>query len=297
VSTKRRVPLLACLALLGLIWVAPSEAQPHTSATVSAVLKERRSTDRWVVEITWTASCQNIAEGKTPVYSGHLYMVDVDTGERHYVGGVVDTSGQRSVSHKRDWSVSARRREQHLRPELTIYCYETSPQVGGPTITVTGNVVTIPRSFEGRGSGGRGGGGDYGAGDPTAPLGAGGCRNALVGTDGPDTLTGSGEGDVIFGFGGDDLIRGGDDHDCLIGGRGNDRLYGGRGNDRLVGGRGKDVLVGGPGVNVYDAGPGSDYVNARNGKRELVRCGPGKDRARVDGRDRVRSCERVSRPR
>jgi hypothetical protein len=43
-------------------------------------------------------------------------------------------------------------------------------------------------------------------------------------------------------------------------------------------------------------GPGRDVVQARNGKRELVRCGSGRDRARVDRRDRVRACERVSRP-
>ena len=102
---------------------------------------------------------------------------------------------------------------------------------------------------------------------------------------------------MIFGFGGNVRIRGRRDHDCLIGGSGNDRLYGERGNDRLTGGRGRDVLVGGRGRNAYDAGPREGLVNARNGKRELVRCGRGRDRARVDRRDRVRSCERVSRGR
>ncbi len=299
VSSRRLAPLLACTALVAVIWPAASSAEPTISATVSALLKERKSADTWNVEISWTASCQNVASGKTPVYNGDLYMVDLDTDERHHVGGVVDVSGQRSVSGKREWSVSARRRWQHLRAELTINCYETFPQVGGPAITVTGNAVIIPRAFGGGGggSGGGGGGGDYGSGDPTEPLGSGGCVAALVGTNASETLTGSDEGEVIFGLGGRDRIRGRGDHDCLIGGRGDDQLRGQQGFDRLIGGRGKDVLIGGPGVNAYDAGPGSDYVAARNGKRELVRCGPGRDRARVDRRDRVRSCERPIRPR
>ena len=159
--------------------------------------------------------------------------------------------------------------------------------------------MTIPPRFGGSGSGGggSGGGGDYGSGDPTEPLGTGGCLKALVGTNGPDTLTGDSDNEVIFGFDAADRIRGDRGHDCLIGGQGGDRLEGEAGRDRLTGGTGNDVLIGGPDVNAYDAGPGKDFVSARNGKRELVRCGPGRDRARVHRRDRLRSCERVSPPR
>jgi Ca2+-binding RTX toxin-like protein len=96
------------------------------------------------------------------------------------------------------------------------------------------------------------------------------------------------------GRGGNDRIYGLGGHDCLIGEQGNDRLDGGPGSDRLTGGRGNDVLVGGSQVNAYDAGPGNDYVNSRNRKRELVLCGSGRDRARADRRDRLRSCERVT---
>jgi Ca2+-binding RTX toxin-like protein len=73
-------------------------------------------------------------------------------------------------------------------------------------------------------------------------------------------------------------------------------LRGELGSDRLTGGRGDDTLFGGPGVNHYDAGPGKDVVDARNGQRELVRCGSGRDQARVDRSDRVVGCEVVSRP-
>jgi hypothetical protein len=62
----------------------------------------------------------------------------------------------------------------------------------------------------------------------------------------------------------------------------------------LTGGRGDDRLSGGSGVNAYDAGPGADCIDAPNGRPELVRCGSGRDRARVDRRDRVRGCERLT---
>jgi Ca2+-binding RTX toxin-like protein len=266
-----------------------------TSATVTARLKERRSTDFWTVEFRWTANCQG-AEPGTAWYDGDLYMVDADTGERIYVGGVVDTSGQRTVTHTLEWFVSSAERERRLLPELTINCFQNFPLHGGPDVTTSGEGVFIPPRLSGGGHGGVNG--DYGSsGDPTRPPAAGGCVVALVGTNERDTLTGGAGGDVVFGLGAGDQIRGSGGHDCLIGGSGGDLLRGEAGSDRLTGGRGNDVLVGGPGVNAYDAGSGSDFVDARNGKRELVRCGSGRDRARVDRRDRVSRCERVSRPR
>ena len=82
--------------------------------------------------------------------------------------------------------------------------------------------------------------------------------------------------------------------DCLLGGAGADTLRGEDGNDRLTGGSGADTLTGGPGVNAYRAGSGNDVVDSVNGRAELVDCGPGQDRARVDKRDRVSGCERVT---
>ena len=293
---RRTLAVALALSVVALIVPAASLADHIvTSATVSARLKERRSTDFWTVEISWTAGCEGAAPG-TAWYDGELYFVDVDTGERIHVGGVVDTSGEREVSGKREWFVSSEDRERRLFPELTIGCFENFPLHGGRDVVVTGETVIIPPRL-GRGGGPGGRGGDYGSsGDPTAPLGSGGCVNVLAGTDERDTLIGSGGGDVIFGYGAGDRLEGRGGHDCLIGGSGNDVLRGELGSDRLTGGRGGDVLVGGPGVNAYDAGPGNDYVDARNGKRELVRCGSGRDRARVDRNDRVSSCERVIRP-
>jgi RTX calcium-binding nonapeptide repeat (4 copies) len=287
--------LVAATVALALMWPAAGSADHIvTSATVDARLKERRSTDFWVVEISWTAACNGASPG-TVWFDGDLYLVDLDTRERIHAGGVVSTSGERLISGKRDWFVSSRARAARLMPELTIHCYENFPLHGGREVVVTGTSVVVPQRFAGSGGGGGGGGGG-GSGDPTAPLARGGCVAALVGTNGPDTLRGGGTGEVILGFGGRDRIEAGGGHDCLLGDDGNDVLRGQLGNDRLTGGAGADVLVGGPGINAYDAGSGADFVDARNAKTELVRCGSGRDRARVDRRDRVQGCERVSRP-
>jgi Ca2+-binding RTX toxin-like protein len=288
--------LLACLLVVALA-LPSGAAADHitTSATVTARLKERRSTDFWTVEIRWTAACTGQDPG-TAWYGGDLTMIDADTGERIYVGGVVDTSGSAAVSGTSEWVVSSIERERHLIPELTIQCYQNSPLHGGTEVVVTGASVFIPPRFSGGGSGSGGAGGDYGSGDPTRPLGGGGCANALVGTERPDVLTAGGGGDVVFGLGAGDRLDGGSGHDCLIGGSGDDVLRGKAGSDRITGGRGRDRLVGGPAVNAYDAGPGPDGVDARNGKRERIRCGSGFDRAQVDRNDRVRGCERVILP-
>ncbi len=91
----------------------------------------------------------------------------------------------------------------------------------------------------------------------------------LVGTAGPDLLRGSKQADKIFGLGADD------------------RLYGFAGNDLIVGGPGKDKMYG---------GTGDDRLEARDGQRDVVDCGPGKDTAIVDTIDQVTSCETVERP-
>ena len=53
--------------------------------------------------------------------------------------------------------------------------------------------------------------------------------------------------------------------------------------------------MGGPGRNRLRGGRGNDRLSAANGKRDLVNCGAGRDRARVDAFDLVRGCERVRR--
>jgi hypothetical protein len=61
------------------------------------------------------------------------------------------------------------------------------------------------------------------------------------------------------------------------------------------GGSGPDRLAGDAGVDIHRAGSGNDNVSSADGTREAVDCGSGRDRARVDRKDRVKGCERVKR--
>jgi Ca2+-binding RTX toxin-like protein len=90
------------------------------------------------------------------------------------------------------------------------------------------------------------------------------------------------------GTSGDDALTGTPSADRLTGAGGNDRLSGMAGNDVLIGGTGQDRLVG---------GTGDDRIGARDGERDIVDCGPGRDRVTADSLDAVRgNCEVVLRP-
>jgi Ca2+-binding RTX toxin-like protein len=82
-------------------------------------------------------------------------------------------------------------------------------------------------------------------------------------------------------------LRGTARGDRLIGTAGGDRIYGRGGADRIDGRGGADCVWG---------GTGADIVLARDGRRDWIDCGPGRDRAVVDRVDRVVHCERVLRP-
>jgi Ca2+-binding RTX toxin-like protein len=89
---------------------------------------------------------------------------------------------------------------------------------------------------------------------------------------------------VMLGQGGRDVLRATPDGSILHGGNGHDRLIGGRDADNLTGGRGGDRISG--------AG-GRDLIRAIDGSGDRVSCGAGIDRAKVDGIDRVKGCERL----
>lgn len=99
----------------------------------------------------------------------------------------------------------------------------------------------------------------------------------LLGTQSGDRLTGSKKRDRICGFGGADRIdgRGGDD-----------RIDGGSGSDVITGGRGNDDVRG---------SSGNDTINVRDGERDALDCGAGRDVAVTDKHDRAVHCERVRR--
>ena len=100
----------------------------------------------------------------------------------------------------------------------------------------------------------------------------------IVGTAKGEYLAGGGHDDVIYGLGG---------NDTLLGGAGDDRIYGGPGNDVITPGAGADHVYG---------GPGSDTIYAADGERDVIDCGPGRDRAVVDPVDKTVGCEVVEGP-
>ena len=144
------------------------------------------------------------------------------------------------------------------------------------------------------------------------------------GTDGPDLLSGYFYPTHLDGLGGDDRLfgtdstkdrmDGGPGNDTiesgglLLGGEGDDRLSaaianevpvredGGPGDDVLLGRYGNDRLTGGPGRDRISGNSGNDTIRARDGERDSIRCGDGRDRVSADRIDRVaHDCERVSR--
>ena len=55
-------------------------------------------------------------------------------------------------------------------------------------------------------------------------------------------------------------------------------------------------MTGGPGLDLLDGGPGNDTINARDGARDTIRCGAGKDTVAADKKDIIaRGCEKVVR--
>jgi hemolysin type calcium-binding protein len=123
----------------------------------------------------------------------------------------------------------------------------------------------------------------------------------ITGEAGNDRMAGDAGNDTIDGGVGNDRAVGGAGRDSLVlgagrdyadGGTGNDRLSGGAGNDRLIGGTGADTLVAGSGANVLSGGAGNDYISARNGQRDVINCGLGRDTVRADRKDVLRGCER-----
>ncbi|MEZ5118759.1 MAG: choice-of-anchor Q domain-containing protein [Candidatus Nanopelagicales bacterium] len=113
------------------------------------------------------------------------------------------------------------------------------------------------------------------------------CSNSIRGNKKANKLRGTGAGDTMKGLGGKDVLRGLGGDDCLNGGRGNDRVIAGPGSDRLIGGKGRDIMLG---------GGGPDVIKARDGQRDVIKCGSGQDTVLADKSDRVaKDCEKVRR--
>ena len=120
--------------------------------------------------------------------------------------------------------------------------------------------------------------------------------DVLYGSGGADLLLGEGGADLIWGYSGNDRIAGGAGSDAIDAGSGNDTVYGGDGPDGLFGRAGNDRLTGGPDTDKIVGGPGNDVILARDGARDTIACGPGRDRVQADPIDHVGAdCEQVTR--
>ncbi len=136
-------------------------------------------------------------------------------------------------------------------------------------------------------------------------------NDKLSGASGGDCLDGGPGGDTLLGDAGPDRLIGGDSGDTLAGGDGRDSVEGGAGADSLSGGAQRDSIDGGAGnddvnevgdgyhsdetldvgTNVIDTGSGRDTVNAANGRRDTIRCGPDDDKVVADRDDKLIGCE------
>lgn len=116
----------------------------------------------------------------------------------------------------------------------------------------------------------------------------------VIGSDGqgaralsPCWQQGDERSNVLLGTSGDDFAEALGGKDRVYGGAGDDILWGYGGVDRLYGGAGRDELIG---------GAGADRIGARDGARDFVFCGGGRDVVFADRVDAVsRDCEVVRR--
>jgi hypothetical protein len=152
------------------------------------------------------------------------------------------------------------------------------------------------------------------------------CHATCYGDNGPNSLIGTNSKNKIYARGGEDLVKGLQNADLLKGERGRDELTGGRGIDTIYGGAGYDWLNGKQGgdhlievehvshsstahskqhtvdaligshknrkVDVLIGGRGNDTIRAKDGKRDIIRGGPGRDTAYVDKVDKVTGVEK-----
>jgi Ca2+-binding RTX toxin-like protein len=126
-----------------------------------------------------------------------------------------------------------------------------------------------------------------------------GSRNRISGLGSTDYIGGKGASDTLFGGGGDDEVAGGSGADSMSGGRGVDIVRGKRGYDKLIGDPSERLTAqhsafqvqGGRRLERLLGGRGNDIIRAQDGKKDIIRGGPGDDTAYVDPVDDVKGVE------
>jgi Ca2+-binding RTX toxin-like protein len=152
----------------------------------------------------------------------------------------------------------------------TYMITDTTGITAGPGCSGGGTVVTCP--------------------DPTGTV----VRVVIAPADGADVaVLDAAIPSLMNGGPGRDRLVGGSLRDRILGRGDVDRLSGRGGDDRLIGDARGDLLNGGAGEDRLRGEQGTDRLRARDGQRDEVNGGPGRDKARADRKDRIRNVERV----
>ncbi len=117
----------------------------------------------------------------------------------------------------------------------------------------------------------------------------------LSGNAGDDRVIGGGDDDRMFGREGNDRLSGNEGDDLIRGGAGNDRIFGREGDDRISGNSGNDTIQANGGRDRVFGRKGNDVIRVRDGVRDVVDCGSGRDTVAADRLDVLRNCEQVFR--
>jgi Ca2+-binding RTX toxin-like protein len=118
-------------------------------------------------------------------------------------------------------------------------------------------------------------------------------NDELRGSDGNDLIRGSTGNDEVHGGTGNDTLHGDAGKDTIRGSSGNDVLYGGSQRDVMYGGTGADRLVGGEGQDRLFGLQGNDRLISKDGMKDVVRGGLGRDGCNEDSKDDLRGVEYV----
>ena len=230
----------------------------HVTGTSTVTAEVTEPTeDSVVIAVSWNTECAGA--GPDAEFEGKINLVDPDTGEQIFVDYLSTGTGTLRKKVRRS------RGDRRLFPALDMVCGEAAGGRHGDDTPANGFPIIVQRPGP-RAS-------------PPAGFPGGACAFERRGTRRIDPIIGTAADERIVGLAGDDRLYGLDGDDCLIGGPGADTLHGGTGIDLLDGGGGRDAIV------------------AVDRTRDVVRCGPGRDRVRADRVDRLSGCERVTRVR
>jgi len=239
----------------------------------------------------------------TAAASGALLYVTNDEGGQHVLG-IADAKGAEAFDENEANAAPRLAKSGMGQPSISRSFVQFGSQKGLFVYSnACGNVLSGTAGDENRLDGTL-------AGDDIALAGgndrssAGDGDDCVNGGPGDDGVSGNGGADIVQGIDGDDRIFGrqGDDRlsgntgdDRVIGGGDDDRIFGRDGDDRISGNQGDDAIQANAGRDRVFGREGNDRIRVRDGARDVVDCGSGRDTAAADRRDVLRNCERVFR--